>query len=229
MARDPLGERWPEVYRDSPHIFDRFSRAEDRFDVVAPRLIELARLAGCSVLEMGCGTGRWTRSLASTPRSYAALEPQAGMLQLAQAAGADGVSWILGRGEALPVASCSLDRVLATWVFANMRPKVRARSIAEAHRVVKPGGEIWLLENHWEDDFQELRRDAGLPVEVEVQPLTEEFGFELVEVLETEMAFESEADAREVLGQILGPRVDEELARSPRVNLVHRVCLLKMP
>ena len=227
MPRDPLGERWPEVYRDAPGVFDRFSRAEDREQVVVPALVSAARLEGTRVVEVGCGTGRWTRELAPVTRSYAALEPQAGMLALARRAGAAGAHWLRGRGEALPIGDAQVDRVLAAWVLANLRPKQRALAIAETRRVLAPEGEVWLLENHWDDDFQSLRADSGLTVEVEVEPLIEEHGFELVQVLETELAFESDGEARAVLGEILGPRVDAELARKPRRRLLQRVCLLR--
>lgn len=227
MPLDPLGERWPQVYRDAPEVFDLFSRAEDPGDVVAPALIEAARLSRGRVLEVGCGTGRWTRRLASRADCYAALDPQPGMLALAESARAPGANWMLARAEALPFGDDCLERVIAGFVFANLRPRTRVRSIAEARRVLAPEGEIWLLENHWDDEFQDLRRDAGLTVELEVEPLLEDHGFELKATLETEMCFETEELARDVLGQILGPRVDAELARKPRRRLRQRVCLLR--
>jgi ubiquinone/menaquinone biosynthesis C-methylase UbiE len=229
MGRDPLGERWPLVYRQSPEVFDRFSRAEDRSNLVAPALVEAAGLEGARVLEVGCGTGRWTRQLAPLARTYSALEPQAGMLEIARLAGACGASLMVGQAQSLPFADGSLDRLLGAWVFANLRPKTRADAVSEALRVTGERGEIWLLENHWDDDFQGLRKDAGLPVEVEIAPLIDEHGFEIVETLETEMCFASESDAQDILGQILGPRVAKELGMHPRRELLHRVCLLHRP
>lgn len=227
MPRDPLGERWPEVYRDSPEVFDRFSRAEDPRGVLPPAFARLAQLEGAGVLELGCGTGRWTRELAPLAATYVATEPNLGMLRLALAAGAHGACWARAGGQALPLPDESFDRVIAAWVFANLRPKVREQVIGEAQRVVRASGEIWLLENHWDDDFQALRRDAGLEVTVEVDPLIESHGFELIEVLESEMRFESEDDARVVLGQILGPRVDRFLQERPQETFTHRVCALR--
>lgn len=227
MPRDPRGERWPEVYRDTPEVFDRFSRAEDAQGVLPNAFVELAGLKGKRVLEVGCGTGRWTREFAAHAASYVALEPAKGMLALAVAAGAPAVQWVHGQGQALPVRDNAVERVIAGWVFANLRPKAREAAIAEARRVVGNEGELWALENHWEDDFQALRREAGLEVTVEVAPLLEGHGFELISTLETRMSFDSTSEAEEILGTILGPRVRERLAAHPVSGLRHRVCLLR--
>lgn len=226
MARDPLGERWVETYRDAPQVFDAFSRAEDRHGLVAPTWRELAGLTGRTVLELGCGTGRWTRELAPVATRYVALDPAPGMLALARATRATCASWVRADGRSLPFGGASFERVLAAFVFANLRPRAREAALVEARRVLAPGGELWLLENHWQDDYQDLRREAGLEVTVEVAPLVEA-GFEVARVLETEMRFESDREARDVLGHILGPRVRTALSARARRSLVHRVVLLR--
>jgi SAM-dependent methyltransferase len=226
MPEDPLGERWALTYREAPQVFDAFSRAEDRGGLLVPALIEASTLRERRVLELGCGTGRWTRELAPAAASLVALEPAPGMLALARRAGGRATHWVRARAEALPFASGAFERVVAAFVFANLRPRVRAAALREARRALAAGGQLWLVENHWEDDFQALRREAGLRVEVEVAPLLED-GFEVIETLETEMRFESDDEARRILGQILGCRVETTLAAHPRSRFVHRVCLLQ--
>lgn|GEM_PF-835565 len=227
MPRDPLGERWPEVYRGEPEVLQRFSRAQDRGGVLLPALLERAELAGRRVLEVGCGAGRWTADLARSARHLSALEPEPGLLALARREPATGARWMRGRAEALPFADGSVERIVAFWVYANLRPRLRAAAVQEARRAVGDAGELWLVENAGGDDYEALRRAADLPVEPEILPLVEEHGFVVASTLETELAFASEEEARFLLGRILGPRVEAELDRRPRRSFRHRVAFLR--
>lgn len=227
MAGPPLGERWVETYRHQPETFDRFSRAGDPDGEVARQLLLHAHLSGRDVLEIGCGGGTWTQRLAPTAARYVAIEPEASMLRLARKGTPAHIPILRARAEALPFPPAHFDRVVATWVFANLRPKARARSLDEVRRVLRPNGECWLLENHWDDAFQRLRASGGIKLDIEVQPLLEDHGFELVQTVESELVFESEAEAARVLGQILGPRIEAELERHPARCFEHRVVLLR--
>lgn len=227
MARDPNRERWPEVYRDTPEVFARFGRAEDRDDEIPRALLALAGFEGSRVLEIGAGTGRWSSRLHGACASWVATEPARGMLALGREETPSRVRWLKARSQSLPFAMGSFERGFAGFVFANLRPKDRAPALAGVQRVLAPGGELWLLENHWDDEFQELRRSAGLETHKEIAPLTEEFGFEHVSTVDTRMEFESADDACEVLGTILGPLVTSRLQAHPQQRFLHRVCLLR--
>ena len=61
----PAPEHWPTIYRESPEIFAAFCRAEDPAGLILARLLAHADLKGSAVLEMGCGTGRYTRQIAA--------------------------------------------------------------------------------------------------------------------------------------------------------------------
>ncbi|MFT7486598.1 MAG: ubiquinone/menaquinone biosynthesis C-methylase UbiE [Candidatus Paceibacteria bacterium] len=227
MARDPQGERWPEVYRDQPEVFDTFSRAEDRDNKLSAELMAPEVLGRGSLLELGCGTGRWSRELGRGSRLHIAIEPRGGMLALAASETNNNTHWLHAKGQALPLASASMECAFAGFVFANLRPKTRVQVLAETARVLRPGGALWLLENHWDDEFQDLRRRSGLDCPVEVEPLLAEHAFELVSDMETRMEFETEAQAQHVLGTILGPRVHAQLEQHPQRRFMHRICLLR--
>lgn len=227
MARDPLGERWPEVYREQPEIFERFADAEDRDHLIPERLQRAGAMGGNALLELGCGSGRWTRELCGERRPYFAIEPQVGLLELARGLGLSGVQWIRARGQALPFGTGSFERLFAGFVLANQRPTARTALLQEARRVLRAGGSLWALENDQEDDFQDLRQRAGLETPVEIQPLLEDHDFELIETVETRLEFEDEAASELVLGTILGPRVQTLLAREPQHRFRHRICILR--
>jgi len=68
------GENWNRAYVEAPEIFDAFSRAEDPDGLITRSVLKHAELEGRRVLEIGCGTGRYTREWAPAAASYLALE-----------------------------------------------------------------------------------------------------------------------------------------------------------
>lgn len=226
----PAPEHWPRVYRERPELFAAFCRAEDPEGRIAARLERRARLAGTTALEVGCGTGRYTAQLAARCDRYLATDPSLALLALARRDGA--APWLLrARGEALPLKDRSVDRVLATWVLAYLRPETRVAALREAARVLRPGpgAGVWLVENHWEGEFQELRARAGYGAEPGVRALLEEEGFRMVERVETEIRFETAAEAETILEALCGEAVGAALRRNPRRRFEHGVVLLHRP
>lgn len=95
------------------------------------------------VLDVGCGTGHWLRTLReSTPSRTVGLDLSDAMLRVAHAALAD-APLVRARGESLPMARGSFDAVVcinALHHFAEPRA-----FIGDAHRVLKPGGGLFII------------------------------------------------------------------------------------
>lgn len=112
------------------------------------------------VLEVGCGPGYFSPELARRvgPGGLTLLDAQQGMLDLAairlREAGIQDVEAVLGRAEALPFASGTFDRVLMITVLGEV-PDPSA-GLAEAARILSPGGRICLVEAAGDPD--RLRR-----------------------------------------------------------------------
>ena len=227
----PQSEPWPKIYREAPEIFEAFSRAEDPEGLVVQRLWELAGFPGRRILEIGCGTGRYSQALAPGTAGYFALEPNPGMLGLAKRGPGEGPHLVRARGQALPLRDQSVDLVVASWVLAYLRPEVMTSVIKEAYRVLRPGSGrgIWLVENHWTGAFQALRERAGFGGEPGVKRLIEDHGFQVRDVIETELRFPSGAEAEYVLGALCGSEVRKRLANEPRAALGHHIVLLHHP
>jgi len=224
----PAPEHWPRVYREQPDIFDAFCRAEDPDGLIVEGLAAHAALEGATALELGCGTGRYTAPLAARCGRYLATDPNSALMTRAARDG----PWLARcRAETLPLRDRSVDRVLATWVLAYLRPEPRAAALREACRVLRPGpaAGIWLVENHWEGEFQELRDRAGYGAEPGVRALLEEHGFRVVTRVDTEVRFASETVATAVLGALCGETVAERLRRHPRRCFGHAVVILHRP
>jgi SAM-dependent methyltransferase len=122
------------------------------------RLLDAADLRpGHQVLEIGCGTGNLTllakaRQPAAT---VAGLDPDADALGRARRKARRrriDVRLDLGVAEQLPVADAAVDRVLSSFMLHHVPTAQRAAALREAHRVLRPGGELHLVDFGGPDD-----------------------------------------------------------------------------
>ena len=225
------GENWNRAYFEAPEIFDAFCRAEDPDGRISQRLTAHADLDDRMVLEIGCGTGRYTQEWATRAEHYTAVERSPAMLALAQrhcARRSMPLDLVCADAARLPFPDGTFDRVLAGWVVVNLRPAVRRAVLAEASRVLRPHPDagIWLIENHWSGEFQELRGRRAEIEEARIKRLADEWGFEPVEVVESELRFPAAEEARHILGWLCGERVRRKLEDRPTRSLSHHVVLL---
>ncbi len=185
------------------------------------------------MLEIGCGTGRMTEHLASAAGRYVALDAARPMLGMARdrLAPAPQPRWLAGRAQALPLRESTVDVVIATWVLANLRPGIRAAALVEIDRVLRdePGCGTWLVENHWASELQELRGLPADPSGSEITDLVGAGGFQVVEEIECEIRFATDAEALRVLGALCGAAAVERLRCAPRRRVGQRVVILHRP
>jgi ubiquinone/menaquinone biosynthesis C-methylase UbiE len=105
-------------------------------------------ISGSDVLELGCGTGKNTIWLAERARSVIGLDLSEGMLARAGArVPAPHVRFVQHDVRASwPVPDASMDVVVGNLVLEHV-PEL-APVYAQASRVLRPGGQLWLCELH---------------------------------------------------------------------------------
>ena len=107
---------------------------------------------GSDVVEIGCGTGKNTVWLAARARSVVALDFSEGMLERARGRLAGGGGAALVRfvrhdvREPWPVPDAAADVVVGNLVLEHVGDL--APVYAEAARVLRPAGRLWLCELH---------------------------------------------------------------------------------
>jgi ubiquinone/menaquinone biosynthesis C-methylase UbiE len=114
-------------------------------------LIAQANLAdGLRVLEIGCGTGNVT---VRAKRAHAGAEligsdPDPLALARAQrkARGMTGIRFERAYAQQLPFADGEFDRVLSSMMLHHLAEDVKAAAAAEIHRVLRPGGELHVVD-----------------------------------------------------------------------------------
>jgi SAM-dependent methyltransferase len=108
---------------------------------------DLGLRAGKSVLELGAGTGKFTKLLVQTGADVVAAEPVAAMLTRL-AADLPSVQTLRATAQSLPLADASVDSVICAQSFHWF---ATAAALAEIHRVMKPGGMLGLVWNVRDD------------------------------------------------------------------------------
>lgn len=104
---------------------------------IAPLLAAAGIAAGQRVLDVCCGTGLVAAEAADREASVVGLDISEAMIAAAKAKGLP-VEFQAGDAEALPFADASFDRVVCNFGLYHLPEPDRA--IAEAARVLKPGG-----------------------------------------------------------------------------------------
>jgi ubiquinone/menaquinone biosynthesis C-methylase UbiE len=139
-------DRARRIYdRIAPH-YDQLNRWFERLLYGGGHEWVMSRVRGC-VLEIGVGTGR---NLPLYPRDVQVIgiDISAGMLQVAQerAAGLGVEADLrLGDAQALDFSDNTFDTVVSTLALGSIPDERRA--VAEAARVLRPGGRLLLLEH----------------------------------------------------------------------------------
>jgi ubiquinone/menaquinone biosynthesis C-methylase UbiE len=94
------------------------------------------------VLDVGCGTGRWTEEVVAAGGRAVGLDPSTAMLARARAR-VPAAALIRGRAESLPFASGQFGAVLCVHVIHHLDEP--ARFVADAARVLGDGGTLSVL------------------------------------------------------------------------------------
>jgi ubiquinone/menaquinone biosynthesis C-methylase UbiE len=106
------------------------------------------------VLELGCGPGYFSPSIADATRGlYVLFDLQSEMLQIARTRvpSRGTVGFVQGDGALLPFAPASFDAVFVATVLGEIPD--RGQCIDDVHRVLRPGGVFAVAETRRDSDF----------------------------------------------------------------------------
>jgi len=116
-------------------------------EFAGPRARVAAGLDG-EVLEIGFGSGLNIPYYPAGLKRVQAVDPAAAGRRLAARRAASStvpIEYIGSDAEALPVDDASVDHVLSTWTLCTIPDAMRA--LAEVRRVLRPGGELGIVEH----------------------------------------------------------------------------------
>jgi SAM-dependent methyltransferase len=124
-----------------------FNRVIDELQLRAMRrALGLAAIpSGVRILDVGCGTGRWTRRFHELGLHAVGVDATPAMLILARKRATDS-PLLAGEAHRLPIANAQFDCVTDVTVVQHIPRPSQPQAIAEMVRVLKPGGRLILME-----------------------------------------------------------------------------------
>jgi len=136
-----------------------FGRAVDEYERARPNYpgeaVDWLIPAGArTVLDLGAGTGKFTRSLVARGLDVIAVEPD-DVMRAALADALPAVRALKGTAEGIPLPDASVDLITAaqSWHWVD-----ESRALPEAARVLKPGGSLALVWNIRDESIPWVKR-----------------------------------------------------------------------
>jgi SAM-dependent methyltransferase len=134
---------------------------------MADRRRRLLATAQGRVLEIGAGTGLNLPYYTDAVDELVLTEPEAPMARRLQRRAVPGTEIVPARAEALPFPDGAFDTVVSTLVLCTVEDPGRA--VAEARRVLRPGGQLLFIEHvradgglaRWQDRLDGVWRHVG--------------------------------------------------------------------
>src|SRR5262249_12286795 len=152
-------------------------------------LSELVELDGRDVVDVGCGDGGLVRRLAGLGARAIGVEVDAAVVAAAQGRQpVAGERYVHGTGQQLPLPDDSADVVVFLQSLHDVPPAAMDAALAEAARVVRSGGAVYVQE-----------------------PLAEGPFFELVKLIDDETEVRAQAQAAVARASAAGLRCEREL------------------
>ncbi|HTT45080.1 MAG TPA: class I SAM-dependent methyltransferase [Thermoplasmata archaeon] len=159
MARGPTNRsapRTPRVVRGFDRQADAYERGRPGYPAAAVR--HLGRVlhlgSSCTVVDLGSGTGKFTRALAQLGAARLAVEPTRGMRGVFERVVPD-VPVLDGTAEKIPLPDGFADAIVCAQAFHWFRVRPALREFA---RVLRAGGGIGLVWNTRDDRVAWSRR-----------------------------------------------------------------------
>ncbi len=139
-AEDPLAA---VCYPAAPRWFNRFYAYFQLRSVT--RMLAEQSFTGVRALDVGCGSGRWSRWMRDRGAHVTGIDPTPAMLETAERL-SPGVAFRRMSATDIDFPDESFDFVLSVTVIQHLHPEEQVKAAAAMCRVLKPGGRLFLLD-----------------------------------------------------------------------------------
>src|ERR1035437_5842782 len=141
LLNDPIRDRFSPGGAEFFHL-----RKRDLIrDYFRRRRTDTGKLA---YLDLGCGKGELVSLLRNDFARVAVCDPSEGMLRAGELVSKGIETRVQDDPGRIPFDSAEFDFVTAVCVFHHVPPSARATLVREAHRVLRPGGTLAIVEHN---------------------------------------------------------------------------------
>ncbi len=162
------------------------------------------------ILDLGCGTGRFLLQLSQALPGARLSGLDLSSFYLAKAArllsSASGVSLLADNAEAIPSPGQHYDAVTSVFLFHELPPKVRRRVMAEAMRVLRPGGAFVVCDSMQRSDSPELSDVLDLFAGRYHEPYYKSYARDDLAALMSESGSEVESEGSHFVSKVVAGR-----------------------
>lgn len=222
-----MGDEWRKSYQEKWKVYDIFSRREDFQDLAWKTFQEMVDLNGKTVFEMGCGTGKYTKKIATLAKKIYANDISKVMIEQAKKACSSfqNITYICESAHKSGLPEHSVDIIFSAWGYVAGDSELALNVEKEFERILKPGGEVWLLDNYYEGQFTMLRGKKVLSDESKYPE--EKYGYLLKKVIPTNFLFDSIEEAADVFGFLFGQTARDTIIRDGLIKIEDNIALMK--
>jgi len=199
-------------YKENAGIYEKFSKAEDAPERILKTI--LPRVKGRTVLDVGCGTGKYIKLLAPSVKAYYGLDISAHQLLIAKKkiGALKNVKLIRADASKIKLPNNFFDVAIAFWALSPIAGWERKkRALAEVSRTLKRGSSFYLIENDAMGFFEKIRGSHRRWETQEYNKWIKRQGFKVVKRIKTYFEFISQKEAQRVFGKIWGNEVGSRI------------------
>ncbi len=146
-----------KAYYEDNDYYEIFSKAEDYENKVSEYLDNVSK--NKVVLDAGCGTGKFLKVLENNASKYIGIDLSQNQLSKARLKSQNNKSkFICSNLSKIPLNSNSIDLVISSWVLGTITNiDERNMVLSELKRILKYDGQIILIENANNSEFEKIR------------------------------------------------------------------------
>lgn len=222
-----MGAEWRESYQNRWDIYDIFSRREDFPDAAWNTVRKHIDFSGKTVFEMGCGTGKYTNKIAELAEHLYANDISEMMIERARTncSNHSNITYICASAETSGLPDASVDIIFSAWGYVAGNTEIAGRVEREFARILRPGGEVWLLDNYYEGEFTKIRGKEL--IDGADKYAEKRFGYSLVDTISTYFLFDSIDEAASVFGFLFGDKAKNTIINNQVTKIEDYIALMK--
>lgn len=208
------------AYYELNNFYETFSIAEDYPHFIDKKIIKYVK--DKNVLDAGCGTGKFTNTIAKACKCYIGIDKSAKQISIANEKDL-GQTFIVGDLSKLDVENNFFDITISSWCLGTIDLEKRKNVLSELKRVTKES--IYLIENLESSEFEYIRGHDKDGTTKEYIEFLKNNGFKLIDEIDTYFDFISKDKAKEVFANIY----NENVAGKVNNNIIkHKVGIFRM-